>query len=441
MGADNTMNNSDIIIAGAGAAGLMAAMQLARAGKKVTVLEANNRLGGRIHTLYNVPGTDYIELGAEFIHGDLEVTLAALKEANINYRPSGGETWHAADGTIKKEDFFLPGWQLFEERLKSLEEDMSINAFLEEQFKGNEYEDLKTSVRRYAAGYDTADPNRASALALRKEWIEDDEGDQHKVNGGYMSLIQYMADEIEKHGGTILTDNTVKDVEWSEGGVTVITADHKEYGAAKCIIALPLGVLQAGYNAQCGIRFIPALPDHMAALQSMGMGSVIKILFVFKEPIWQNKDIVKNVDGNNKKMGFIFSDEQVPTWWTQSPDRSKILTGWLGGPNAAQYKNSSDEELIVIAKRSLAAIFNITVESLEDYLLITKAANWPADPHILGAYSYATIATHDALQLLNKPVAQTLYFAGEAYFTDTVVGTVDAALASGKQVAEVINAI
>ena len=434
------MNNSDIIIIGAGAAGLMAAMQLSRAGKKVTVLEANNRLGGRIHTIYNVPGADYIELGAEFIHGDLAVTLAALKEASIDYKLSEGETWHAQDGAIKKEGFFLPGWELFEERLKSLQEDMSINAFLEEQFKGDEYEDLKTSVRRFAAGYDTADPNRASAIALRKEWIEDEEGGQHRVDGGYMPLIQYMADETEKHGGTILMDNTAKEIKWAKGEVTVITAANKEYSASKCIIALPLGVLQADNDAQCSIQFVPALPNHTKALQGMGIGSVIKILFVFKEPIWKNKDVVKNMEGNNKKMAFVFSDEQVPTWWTQSPEDSPILTGWLGGPDAALYKKNTDDELLVIAKRSLAAIFNMTVESLESYLVAAKAVNWSADPHILGSYTYATVTTHAALQLLNKPVAQTLYFAGEAYFTDTVVGTVDAALASGKQVAEMINA-
>src|ERR1700712_4192934 len=92
------MENADILIIGAGAAGLMAARLLAKAGKKVTVLEALGRCGGRIHTLHDELFFEHAELGAEFVHGDLPVTLQLLNEAGISYYPAGGEMWNYQNG-------------------------------------------------------------------------------------------------------------------------------------------------------------------------------------------------------------------------------------------------------------------------------------------------------------------------------------------------------
>ena len=85
------MEKTEIIIIGAGATGLMAAYQLSRSGKKVTVIEARDRKGGRINTLKNSSFSSEVELGAEFIHGNLPLTLQVLKEAGIKYYPAGGE--------------------------------------------------------------------------------------------------------------------------------------------------------------------------------------------------------------------------------------------------------------------------------------------------------------------------------------------------------------
>src|SRR5579859_6551223 len=93
------MKNTDVIIIGAGAAGLMAAYELSKAGKQVMVLEARNRAGGRIYTLNDGLHT---ELGAEFVHGNLPATLQLLKEAGIELQPASGEMWHSRDGKFSK---------------------------------------------------------------------------------------------------------------------------------------------------------------------------------------------------------------------------------------------------------------------------------------------------------------------------------------------------
>jgi monoamine oxidase len=102
------MNKADILIIGAGAAGLMAARNLAKTGKKVIVLEARNRCGGRIHTIEQESFFKHAELGAEFVHGDLPVTLNLLKEADIPYYSAVADMWHYKNGQFDKEGEFIP---------------------------------------------------------------------------------------------------------------------------------------------------------------------------------------------------------------------------------------------------------------------------------------------------------------------------------------------
>src|SRR5688500_14739440 len=100
------MTTTDIIIIGAGATGLMAALELCRAGKKVMILEARDRAGGRIHT-ENDPAFDLpVELGAEFVHGDLELTIKLLREAGIEFYPARGKLWRSQHGRLEQQKDF-----------------------------------------------------------------------------------------------------------------------------------------------------------------------------------------------------------------------------------------------------------------------------------------------------------------------------------------------
>jgi len=430
------MAGIDVLIIGAGTSGLMAARELAKLGKRVCVLEARDYIGGRTHTIYDLPLSIHAEMGAEFVHGDLPITLGLLKEAGIPYHNTAGEMWQAKDGTLKQEAHYIEHWDLFEQKIKEVEKDMSLNDFLDQYFAGDKYASLRDSVRKYAAGFDTADPEKASTLALREEWLGEDESEQFRINSGYGQLIRFLAKECEDAGGEIHTFSIVKKIQWQKDSVTAITDNGTNYTAGKVIITIPLGVLQAEASSKGSISFSPALPEKINAIKKMGMGAVIKILLQFKEAFWENEAITKRAGSSLEDMSFIFSQEQIPTWWTQYPNKNALLTGWLGGPNAAKLKDADDETILQIALDTLSIVFKMSTAALKELLAASYIKNWTADPFSLGSYTYATVETTEAIKVLLDPTEDTIFFAGEAMYQGPAMGTVEAALTSGKDVVQ-----
>jgi monoamine oxidase len=416
------MENADVLIIGAGAAGLMAAYTLAKSGKKVTVLEACNRTGGRIRTIDNASFFNRAELGAEFVHGDLPVTLGLLNQADIPYHPAGGDMWRFKDGTLTKDAGMIPDWDQLMEKLDALQQDMSLNDFLEQYFADAKYDELKSSVLNYAAGYDTSDPARVSTMALRREWQNEDEGAQHRIEGGYCRLVQYLVNEIKQAGSMVYLNAPVTHINWQAGFIKATTLDKEVYEAAKVILAIPLGVWQAAPGKKGVIAFEPPIPQQQQALQNMGFGAVIKVLLQFDEAFWEDILTTERAGSNLTNMAFLFSNEAVPTWWTQAPEQSPLLTGWLGGETAAQWKEKPVEEILQLSLQSLAHIFSRSYDDFKVKLIASHIANWTADPYIYGSYAYDTIHTAASLAVLNQPVENTLYFAGEFMYEGTAMG-------------------
>jgi monoamine oxidase len=432
------MKDADIIIIGGGVSGLLAGRELARSGKRVIILEARNRIGGRIHTVDDHSFELPVELGAEFVHGDLPLTLHLLKEAGIEYYPVKGRMVQLVDGKLTDQNIFNEHNQMLVMRLKELEYDMTVNDFLETYFSDKRYIRLKNTIKGFVQGYDAADTQRASTFAFREEWLKEDEWIQYRVNGGYGLLVEFLKKEFEKEGGKIILSEVVKEIRWRSGQAEIISGQNRIYVSSKVITTVPLGVFCTKEGSVGHIKYTPAVPKKIKAAKEMGFGPVIKIVLCFEEPFWVHDAIEKNTGMDMDKVGFIFSDAIVPTWWTQFPKDTAMLTGWLGGPKTEQYKTASEENILAEALNSLSSIFKMEVDVLRKKLKKYHVANWIADPFTRGAYTYETPETKNARMMLKQPVENTLFFSGEAlHHAD--VGTVEAALSSGLEVAKQIT--
>ncbi|MBV9562583.1 MAG: FAD-dependent oxidoreductase, partial [Bradyrhizobium sp.] len=192
-----------IVIIGAGAAGLMAARELAQAGRKVTILEARDRCGGRIHPL-DVKEFGYeAEAGAEFVHGEAPITRGLVQEAGLSLQPVAGARWNVRDGAFSQDEPTDIHAERLHQVLAELQSDMTVTEFLQQHFAAPEYDRLRRSIVRMVEGYDAADPARASMLALRDEWMNSGRASQARIAEGYGAMIGFLVAECRKHGAVL----------------------------------------------------------------------------------------------------------------------------------------------------------------------------------------------------------------------------------------------
>jgi monoamine oxidase len=416
-------HQAEVLIIGAGAAGLLAARELAAAGRQVLLLEARDRLGGRVHTLTPPGFTRAIEAGAEFVHGAAPLTRALLTEAGLTWQDTAGQTYVVKDGEVQADAEFFEELPLLLEKLQTLTHDLPLADFLEREFAGEAHAPLRAMATQFAEGYDAADARRASAWALRDEWAAGDVDDSPRPVGGYGPLLHWLAAQAQAAGATIRLVTPVRQINWQPGGAEVLTTDGPTYRARQVLCTVPLGMWQQPAGQPGYLGFAPELPMHRAAAAQLGFGAVIKIVLEFRTAFWQER---------LPELEFLLSEAPVPTWWSQLPDALPQLTGWVAGPAAQRLQAASEEAILQLALESLTQLLAISPGALRAQLCGSYVRNWGAEAYAHGAYSYATVGAPAARAALATPVAGTLFFAGEGVYEGPAAGTVEAALVSGQ---------
>ncbi|HEU5169191.1 MAG TPA: NAD(P)/FAD-dependent oxidoreductase [Gemmatimonadales bacterium] len=421
---------ADVTVVGAGVAGLAAARTLGTAGLRVVVLEARERIGGRILTRH-LPGFPLpIELGAEFVHGRARAVWNVVRAAGLSVVKVGERHDLARDrGLAPAPELETPLRELVR-RAGELPEDRPVGAVLRAMTLPP---DQAAMLRSYVEGFHAVDADRASARAIARV----ERGQSSGTGAGYRILDGYdtLAEWLRRAAGCeVRLGAPVARVRWQPGSVEVSTPDGAEIGSRAVVITVPAGVLALGDWPELDPR--PAELD--SALRGLAMGTALRLVLRFREPWWEG---LPGTERGDEPLGFVHvPGADIPTWWTPSPVRAPLLTGWAGGPAAARLAGCPADELVQAGLGTLARVFGVPPVRLERLLAGAFTHDWSEDRWSRGAYSYPVAGWEDAPARLAAPIEHTLFFAGEATDAAGEHASVHGALASGERAAREVLA-
>ncbi len=451
------LSRLDVAIVGGGIAGLSAARSLRDAGLTITVLEARDRIGGRICTHREAGLAAPIELGAEFIHGTAPELQALIQQAALRSVDVGGRRFAVIGGRLRPMDDY---WERLHRVLRlvktSANKDESFRQFLDRRPGGRREALTRQWALAFVEGYQGADARLISAQSTGGD--EDPSGDAEarltgRVVDGYDSVVAALAKPI---GASISTSAIVSGIRWRRGAVeiesqTAAGRSRRLIRARRAIITVPLGVMKASPGEAGAIVFTPPLEDKAAALEHMAMGTVVRLVLRFKERFWADKSIARRMHASRpgprreagsaslEALSFLqTNDSDFQVWWTQYPLRTPIMVGWRGGPGARELDRLTPDHLVERAATSLARAFGLPQRRVLGLIDGSWVHHWNDDPFSRGAYSYEIVGGTKAPGVLARPIKGTLYFAGEATAPDGRIGTVDGAMASGLRAARQI---
>ncbi len=418
----------DVIVIGAGAAGITCARRLLECGRTVLLLEARNRAGGRIHSVDGLrPAVEY---GAEFIHGaqqSITTHLEAFYDVCDTHMHLAG----------RKPNILPNFWESMEELTQRLNSkrgnDRSLREFIEAQGKRV---DAMTRAQfiSFIEGFYAADLDligeKGLALAEQAEEPSLNGKDLFRPLPNYSHFVRGMLNKDIFKPENLLLSTEVNKIELHNSACHV-HADTpngaQTFTAAHVVLTVPLSLLKAGRP-----MITPYPPELAAAISGLHMGYVERITFEFASRFWESV-----ID---QPIGFMHAgrDAYFPTWWTQNPVRTPRLTAWQGGPRAHEMMDWPEAEKVEVALSTLARLTATDENFVREEVRTWYTHSWSKDPFALGAYSYAGLEGEDLALRLTEPFNDRLYVAGEATVRGEGRGTVHGAVESGARVAKQI---
>ncbi|MFM9105866.1 MAG: flavin monoamine oxidase family protein, partial [Chloroflexota bacterium] len=430
-------------VAGSGVSGLKAARDLAAAGYAVTVLEGNDRIGGRTWTRDASPELGAgvrVDMGASWIHG--------TQDANPIWRISREQGWRTAttnwnDGRL----FYQAGasvrevpasdenrsWSLYRSVLKSArkaanrrERDQSLRAALDAEIRRRGVAGLDRQLLEYWVHSEIELDYAGAASDLSVWWWDNDKylggSNDAVVADGYGQLVNLLAGGLDIRTGAV-----VKRVEHGASGVTVTTANGQRYAASAAVVTVPLGVLRAR-NGAAALAFAPDLPpDQRAAISRLRMGALNKCYLRYPVKFWGNGQVTS------------YAARKIGTWaeWLDFSrfTGQNVIVGFNGGKYGIDIEKKSDAQIAGEAHAVLRAIYGAAIPSPSGYLV----TRWMRDPFALGSYAHVPPGSNTSdYGLLGQPSGKRLFLAGE-HTTRDYPNTVHGAFLTGERAARQVR--
>jgi monoamine oxidase len=433
----------DVAIVGAGVAGLAALRELEEAGVRAQVVEARDRIGGRIFTVRDPRLPHPIELGAEFIHGSADEVVEMLDEAKIVAYDIAGQRWRTHGGRLGRVEEYWKRMHQVMRHLESVEPDESFADFLEGSPGGRSAGDARALARAFVEGFHAADLELISAKSLADGGSPSEEEPIERrlmrIADGYCRVPDWLAHGLEQR---IFTGNTVDAIAWERGAVEISVrrggaASSTTVRARAVIVTVPLGVLLAQPGEKGTIEFTPSLPVLDDARSHLAMGAVTRVVFLFDERWWTRPLRSAPKHASLDSLSFVHGEStDFPIWWTLYPAHVPAMVGWQGGPRSQSFVGKQHDEIEARAITALAKNLGVSRQRVVSHVQASWTHDWQSDPYSRGAYSYARVGGSDAAKHLARSLQSTVWLAGEAADAEGRNGTVHGAIGSGRRAAQ-----
>jgi monoamine oxidase len=325
-----------------------------------------------------------------------------------------GDNFHASGGQLHKVD---PQPNEFERVYDALRE-APEQSFAEFLANSNFDQATRAQVTAYIEMFNATSKESLSTGYVLETEVAGASERTFRMLDGYDQLVKWLWHGVDTRFADLRLNTEVRAIRWRRGEVEVETTNGV-CKAEKVIITVPIGVL-----ASAAIRFDPEPPVLRPVCEAMSMGHAARVVLRFRERFWERE--------GKEHLGFLFSDDElVSTWWTASPARAPMLTGWIAGTKAARLLGLSRQAVGNEVVRALARTLGCPAEYAIDRLEAVHYHDWQSDPFSRGAYCFVRPGGMDVQRWLGQPVEETLYFAGEATEATGHCGTVHGAIASG----------